>query len=144
MGCNILQGEGGPVFICGPGINPKRKRCAFCGDWSTKLCDWPVWRHNLVPASSLKIGDRIFPFSANEHREILAIDTVRHLFKPDRLIITWEWRGAPQKGYELLADRQVKLAVKGTCDKPCCHAHHRHVGPDRDYCQEHWKQEDVL
>jgi hypothetical protein len=25
-----------------------------------------------------------------------------------------------------------------TCDKPCCSNCRQHVGPDRDYCRDHW------
>lgn len=79
MGCEVFEFMGHRAIMCGPGINPKPKRCAFCKHRSTKLCDWAGTR----------------------------------------------------KG------------VKATCDKPCCYRHSRHVGPDRDYCQDHWRQENI-
>lgn len=28
-----------------------------------------------------------------------------------------------------------------TCDKPCCSNCRQHIGPDRDYCKDHWTYE---
>lgn len=42
MPCNIMRDANGRPFgiVCSRG--PARRRCAFCGAWSTKLCDWPA------------------------------------------------------------------------------------------------------
>ncbi len=35
-------------------------------------------------------------------------------------------------------DFQGNLIPAKTCDKPCCSNCRQHVGPDRDYCRDHW------
>ena len=38
MGCAIIDGEDGRMFICGKGITP----CHFCMEPADYLCDYPV------------------------------------------------------------------------------------------------------
>jgi hypothetical protein len=141
MGCAAFDdGKGVRGIVCGPGINPKPKRCSFCPSTSVKLCDWPVERAKVIPVASLEAGQRIFPFSDGEDaRTLLTVETTGN-----RVMVTWAYRGVAQSPYSMRLAGNCRLAVMGTCDKPCCHAHHRHVGPDRDYCQDHWRQEEIV
>lgn len=145
MACKVINGPGGPTFICGP--RPKQNRCAFCASPSTKLCDWPVERAKKVPCTDLKAGDRIFPFSdSKEPRTLFSVERIPQPNFPAMLQaveVQWKWNGVDSQPYRFKPSALVSLAIKGTCDKSCCHAHHRHVGTDRDYCQDHWRQEDI-
>jgi hypothetical protein len=37
----------------------------------------------------------------------------------------------------------VRNGKAGTCDKPCCFRHRRHVGDNRDHCMDHWDLAEV-
>ena len=144
MGCATFEVEGVRVrgFVCGRGINPKRKKCKFCGGHSEVLCDWPTECLKKVLPVDLKAGDRIVPFSdGRDIRQIVSIERTRN---GDGFVIVWEWRGEAQPPYVMSSVRPIKKAVPGTCDNPCCFRHHRSVGEDVDYCQEHWQEQDAV
>jgi hypothetical protein len=127
---------GATAIICG---TPAPKQCAFCTARSTKLCDWPVERQKQVPAKSLKADDRIFPFSSGrEARTLISVER-----RDEWVVVTWIWNGIEAQPLRIGVEGNARLAVKGTCDQPCCDAHHRSVGEDVDYCMEHWKVEEI-
>ena len=134
------------TYIDCPASAPKR--CAFCGERSVALCDWPVERAKLVPVESLKPGDRIFPFSDGKGvRKLLSISAIMQSTDTRRIAhwrAVWEWNGEPQPPMIMKVNGRAKLAVPGTCDKPCCERHHRSVGEDRDYCQDHAREQDEM
>jgi len=137
MGCDTFEFMGSTGFICGPGINQKPKRCAFCEHRSTKLCDWPVEKQKTVYAHEVKAGDRVIQ---GKRRLAISLAEVLH---DGRIHLEYSADGTCTYAMAFRPDATFHVEVKGTCDKPCCYRHSRHVGPDRDYCQEHWRQENI-
>jgi len=51
MGCDLWAAEDGtPIFLCGRGIRESRKRCAFCRERATALCDGDRCTHPICDA----------------------------------------------------------------------------------------------
>ena len=126
---------------------PRKRKCAHCGCPDAKtLCDWPMDRPvRFYRIEDLSIGDVIVQRHGWRGR-IAAIElpaTVRAevitrgdraqplLHRVESMFALDEW---------LIA--RLRVERPGTCDKPCCFRCRRHVGPDRDYCLDHWNREE--
>jgi hypothetical protein len=134
MTCSILQMQTGPVFICGD--RPRKRFCRFCGARATAVCDWPKVRREEIRLDQVQLGDRVYPFrEANDAYAVVYIQT-----RPaeGEVWLRLECRGHVTQ-YVLEPWKPVFRPLAGTCDAPVCRRHLRHVGPNRDYCQRHWK-----
>lgn len=117
----------------------KRRRCAFCGEYSKILCDWPVILRRSVRAWMLKPGDRVFPF--RHFKAPVTLTLARPIFASPNLEVEWV---NPAGSLLVYRDAWVDIAeANATCSKPACFRHHRSVGEHVDYCEDHWKEMDA-
>jgi len=144
MGCATITTEHGTAFICGLPVRV-RKKCKFCKARDVKaLCDWPVMRFQLAPASSIQVGEiirhpklGIFPRTA----EIQGIDEGSSGQLWFHCIVAareGQRRSKPAPFHWHHTGMLYVMRPGGTCDNACCFRHRRHVGPNRDYCMDHW------
>jgi len=141
MGCATFELNGSVGFICGPGINPKPEPCAFCGEPSTSLCDWPMEKQGrIVLVQHLKPGDWIFLSDKSQSaKEIVEIERDCDLYV---LHIAGLTHARFEDGIRRrLGCDTFRIPETGTCDKPCCYRCHRSVDDDVDYCRDHWKDQ---
>jgi hypothetical protein len=134
---------------------PQKKKCAFCDQPDAKsLCDWPAI--TLVPLKiepgCLAKGD-VLAQRGGWRCEVTAVELrVQGLivFGVTNVPTNAAYRRATGETYP----RSIKFEITrgnlhhfyrealGTCDKPCCYRHRRHVDKDVDYCQDHWNLTD--
>lgn len=144
MNCStiVVPSPNGPIRAIVCGTRPKPKRCAFCGDASEALCDWPAARWSPVPVETLKVGDVWITQTAQKRGIVVGIVDLReHPDSPAGEAFQF-WIQIPGHQdpypYRRVRGDQAVTEVWGTCDKPVCFRHRREVGEDRDYCLEHW------
>jgi hypothetical protein len=127
---------------------PRKRRCAHCDCRDAKaLCDWPMDKLTKFDSpGDLAAGDFLGTGEGWRAR-ILAIDgpgpahgyyivrvAVLNLHGGNKTTPPFESEIALSSNFA----RRLLVERPGTCDKPCCSACRRHVGPDRDYCRDHW------
>ncbi len=124
---------------------PRSLRCHFCGDVATGACRWPVSKPlEAVHVSALRVGDWIYPCKVSEPREIVHIDTEFGDIGTFTIYIAAQ--GEPWSNVTTLrrlANDVLYRPTRSTCGQPCCYRHARQVDDDRDYCRDHWRQEDI-
>jgi hypothetical protein len=151
MGCEVREwefdGVQSQVILCGSGINPKPKKCAFCGCKNAKaLCDWPMEKEKCVMAKTLRVGDTWVTQMAHKFAKIAEIEPLdaRGFITDDVFVKLRFWVAIPHHKapypYMRLNDDLVMTVRPGTCDKPCCFRHRRHPAPNVDFCMDHWKE----
>lgn len=138
--------DGSPIFVCGP---PEiRKVCQFCKcHKGLSLCDWPMMKP--IPFEPYyAIGEEDILVQASGWRaRILGITRMSTWVNVRASVLTSTVGRArnPMKPYVCVFTisaatlRLFRVERPGTCDKACCFRHRRHVGPDRDYCMDHWR-----
>ena len=70
--------------------------------------------------------------SDTEPRRVLAVEHVGKFVS-----IVWQGRTQPSAPVAYREFAYIRVAIKGTCDEPCCERHCRSVDDNRDYCQAH-------
>ncbi len=149
MGCEIKQttfaGHPATAFICGSGINPKPKKCAFCDCRDAKsLCDWPVMKRIELPIEEARVGDVWITKQQHHRGKIVQIEAAVDPVVPTFANRYWVLVPGRKDPYPYLRHVGQTFTTErpGTCDKPCCFKHRRHVGPNRDYCMDHCHEQE--
>jgi hypothetical protein len=136
---------------------PRKRRCAHCDCPDAKaLCDWPMAVSKRVESIDELNVDDVITQSHGWRARVLSIT----LGPPAERFSCWSgWYmrvAVLNTGLNIMPVRNLEISVTfdpqaighfrverpGTCDKPCCFRCRRHVGPDRDYCMDHWNQEE--
>jgi hypothetical protein len=131
----------------------RKRRCAHCDCRDAKaLCDWPMvvakriksiddlnvddvitqshgWRARIL---SITLGPPAERFSCRSgwYMRLAVLNTGLNITSVRWLEIAFT--------FDLWAIERLRVERPGTCDKPCCFRCRRHIGPDRDYCMDHW------
>jgi hypothetical protein len=137
MACATITTPLGTAFICGLPTHT-RKKCAFCNARNVKaLCDWPVKKPTVLTAADVIVGDKLISPKSKLTVKVINVQEWRGGLLDISIAETrgtrlrfWNYIRAPSDA--------VTLLRPGTCDNACCFRHRRHVGPDRDYCMDHW------
>ncbi len=112
------------------------KHCRYCGRLTAARCMWPKLRTERVRVASVQLGDRIVEFrGARAPRVVVFLQLVP---AEATVYLGTEYQGRVLQA-EYAANRDVLRAVEGTCGAPCCCLHRRSVGPQRSYCERHWR-----
>lgn len=151
MTCRVISDpkelDGSPIFVCGP---PEiRKVCRFCKNRKAlSLCDWPMMKPiPFEPYYAIGEGD-VLVQAGGWRARILELEK-KPTWVNIRASVLTTLGGHPrnpakpfQSGFMVGPGNLHHFRVErpGTCDKACCFRHRRHVGPDRDYCMDHWRE----
>jgi hypothetical protein len=154
MACRVFSDPklfgGAQIIECG--TLPKPKRCAFCGRRGVALCDWKTEKRVLLHPCQLREGD-LYVTQNGRNLKILTLNRFRYEGKP----LLWSLRphaeavtgsrvtsfavdyGRNRHFIFFRVNRQcVPVLRRVLCSASCCDRCRRHVGPNKDYCRDHW------
>lgn len=128
-----------------------RKKCRFCEHRALSFCDWPTVRPvRFEPYDAVGVDDVLVQATGwraqiREVREsvgyialrISVFDLGKDRARRSRVRRRLPWEMLFYLGPDNF--RKFRVERMSTCDAPCCFRHRRHIGPDKDYCQDHWK-----
>jgi hypothetical protein len=139
MACERVQIPGGPVaIVCGL-RRKKAAACKFCGQPSSKLCDWKCERFELVPYRDVKVGDTVRR-AVDSNRPNATVMSIEGSPDSATLRFTIEIHSRPPrlKTFDVGIGSRCRVLRPGTCDNPICELHSRNVDEYVDYCMDHW------
>jgi hypothetical protein len=132
---------------------PRKRHCAFCDCPDAKaLCDWPMVKGVAFKIEELNPGDILVQPTLPGWRarllEATVIDGQYAVCAEVRVTLITQtplFSGLKKPPFDIRFTlptvsfaKYYRVERPGTCDKPCCFRCRRHVGPDRDYCMDHW------
>lgn len=151
MACRVFSDpavfDGATIIACGPEL---RRKCKFCDcRHANALCDWPVIKPvHFEPYDAIGEGD-ILAQPGGWRARIQELQPRAGCLDVRAVVLDLGKRaGIPRRvkppfrtAFPISPHNFQKFRVMrpGTCDNPCCARHRRHVGPDRDYCMDHWR-----
>lgn len=123
---------------------PRKRRCAHCDCPDAKaLCDWPVIKLARFKVNELAVEDIVASPAGTWRARIDSLEFIPQEgeIKFHATVIA---TGA-KTAFALFPANVHLMRVErpDTCNKPCCFRCRRHVGPDKDYCRDHWDLDGV-
>jgi hypothetical protein len=110
------------------------EKCRFCDSENAGVrCAWPTVQQMEVLVEDVKVGD-IWITGRSRGR----IVEIEDFGLTRRFWISIPGHNDPAPHNRFRGDRQM-IERSEMCGNPCCFRHRRRIGPDRYYCEDHWR-----